>query len=124
VPRWSVLEEVTTAIDSLVSETNWARELAAKGYPITNQWSEHKGAGRIGRGDVPPDRMWKFTAADAIGSGLGVVVVDPETGAEVPVDLTAFPPSTQIEAIKMHARATGRRARIIVPQGCAQGDLS
>lgn len=114
VPRWSVLEEVSSAIDSLVSETNWARRMIAAGYPITNQWPEHRsGAPNVDRYMVPHPRLWSMTVADAIGSQIDVIVRD-KLGREVAVDLTTFPSNTRLQVIKAHAQSGGKRARLDV----------
>ncbi|MBV9931701.1 MAG: hypothetical protein JO013_12250 [Alphaproteobacteria bacterium] len=114
-PRWSVLEEVTSAIESLVSETNWTIRLRAKGYPLVNQWAEHKlGTLEIDGYTVDHKRLWPITAADALGSAIDVVVRDPGTGEEVLVDLSSLPPSTRLQKIAAHAKATGRWARLVV----------
>jgi len=114
-PRWSVLEEVDSAIESLVSETNWTIRLRAKGCPLVNQWAEHKlGALEIDRYAVDHKRLWPITATDALGSAIDVVVRDPGTREEVLVDLSSLPPSTRLQEIKSHANGTGRRARLVV----------
>lgn len=114
-PRWSVLEEVRSAIDSLVSETNWTIRLRAQGYPIVNQWAEHRpGTLEVSRYDVDLKRLWPMTAADALGAKIDVVVHDISSGAEVVVDLTQMPPSMRLQEIRAHATATGRQARLVV----------
>lgn len=113
-PRWSVLEEVTSAIESLASETNWARRLSSAGYPITNKWAEHKtGLPDADRYAVPHLRLWSMTVADAVGSGIDVILRD-NTGSEIAVDFAAFPPSTRLQIIKAHASSRGLRARLHV----------
>jgi len=79
-PRWSVLDEVGSAIESLVSETNWKIELRAMGYPLVNQWHEHKvGTLEIDRYQVDAKRLWQMTPDDAIGSEIDLVICDPTT---------------------------------------------
>jgi len=115
VPRWTVLDEVYSAIDSFVSETNWTIRLRRKGYPLVNQWTEHKlGTVEIDRYGVDPKRLWPITAADAIGSNIDVVVCDLASGEETLVDLTMFRPTTRLQEIKKDAKSKGRRARLIV----------
>lgn len=112
-PRWSVLEEVYSAIDSLVSETNWTIRLRAKGYSLVNQWAEHKvGTLEIDRYRVDPKRLWPITAEDALGSEIDVIIRDPASGEEVLVDLASLPPQTRLQIIKAHAYTAGRRARL------------
>ncbi|WP_265569391.1 hypothetical protein [Sphingomicrobium nitratireducens] len=38
VPRFRVIERAKDAIDSFVSETNWAQDYIAQGYPLRNKW--------------------------------------------------------------------------------------
>lgn len=114
-PRWSVLEEAGSAIDSLVSETNWTIKLRAMGYPLVNQWTEHKlGTLRVDRYHVDPNRLWQITTEDAIGSSIDVVIRDLATEREVLVELNIYPPGTRLYKIRDHAKAAGRRARLII----------
>jgi hypothetical protein len=114
-PRWTVLDTVYTSIESLVSETNWTIRLRAKGYPLVNQWTEHKlGTLEIDRYGVDPKRLWPITTADALGSDIDVAVRDLDSGEETWVDLTVFPPTTRLQKIRADAKAKGRRARLIV----------
>jgi hypothetical protein len=114
-PRWTVLEEVGSAIESLVSETNWTIKLRALGYPLINQWTEHKlGTLRIDRYAVDHKRLWPITTSDAIGSDIDVAVRDVGSGEEIVVDLSLFPPTTRLQKIKADAKAKGRSARLIV----------
>jgi hypothetical protein len=114
-PRWSVLEEVGAVIDSLASETNWTIRLRAKGYPLVNQWTEHKlGTLEIDRYGVESKRLWQVTTKDAIGSNIDVVVRDNATGKEHLVDLAIYPPETRLYIIRDHARAASRRARLVI----------
>jgi hypothetical protein len=114
-PRWSVLEEVASAIDSFVSETNWTTRMRAQGNPLVNQWIEQRwGTLEVDRYGVPHKRLWAITVSDAIGSGIEVAVSDPATDEQVMVDLETLPPNTRLQKVKAHASQTGRRARLIV----------
>jgi hypothetical protein len=114
-PRWSVLEQVHSAMDSLVSETNWTIRLRAKGYPLVNQWTEHKlGTLEIDRYSVDHKRLWPITTADAMGSDIDVIVRDLSSGEEILIDLSLFPPNTRLQNIKADAKSKCRRARLIV----------
>ena len=89
--------------------------LRAKGYPLVKQWTEHRlDTLEIDRYGVDPKRLWPITAADAIGSNIDFVVCDPQSHEEVVVDLTTVPPNTRLQIIKAHAKAQGRRARLII----------
>lgn len=84
-------------------------------YPLVNQWTEHKlGTLEIDRYGLDPKRLWPITAADAIGSNIDLVVYDPQSHEEVLVDLTTVPPNTRLQIVKAHAKAKGRRARLII----------
>lgn len=114
-PRWSILEHVGTAIDSFVSETNWITRLRSRGYRLVNQWAEHRlGTAEIDRYGVPSKRLWPITAGDAIGSGISVILHDPTSGADIPVDLATIRPSTRLQNLRIQAKAAGCRARLIV----------
>lgn len=114
-PKWTILERVQTAIDSLVSETNWTTRLRARGYPLVNRWSEQRlGTLDIDRYGVPEKRLWALTAADAIGSDIDVLIHDPATRQDLMFDLTAMPPTTRLQKIRAHASSRGCRARLIV----------
>lgn len=114
-PQWTVLEEVHSAIESLVSETNWTIRLRAKGYPLVNQWTEHRlGTLEIDRFAVDHKRLWPITTADAVGSNIDVIVRDLVSGEEILVDLSLFRPTTRLQEIRADARSRGRSARLIV----------
>lgn len=113
VPRFEVLEETACVLDSLVSETNWAKRLRARGYPLLNQWAEQKFAGNeIGRRTVPHSWLWPITAADAISSGIELIIAD--EGQEIAVDLSTFPANMRLREIRELMRSSGRKARLYV----------
>jgi len=115
-PRFSVRERTTTAIDSLISETNTAKRLLAAGYPLLNQWAEQKFGGlEVDRASVPHDWLWPITAADAIGSGIDMIVRDLATRQEMTLDLSGFPSGTRLREIKATIMASGgRKVRLFV----------
>jgi hypothetical protein len=113
VPRFSVLEEAPSVLDSLVSETNWTKRLRAQGYPLLNQWTEQKfGGAEIDRKTVPHDWLWRMTAADAILSNIDLLVV--EGAKEHTSDLATFPPSMRLREIRDALKAPGRKVRLYV----------
>lgn len=115
VPRFTVLDRVPTAIESLVSETNWSKRLRAQGYPLLNQWTEQKFAGTdIDRHTVPHDWLWPLTAADALGSGIDLIISHPETGAETIVDLAGVEPATRLRDLRNNLKPNGWRSRLLV----------
>jgi hypothetical protein len=100
-PRFTVLERTASAIDALISETNWTKRLRAAGYPLLNQWTEQKFGGLdIDRYTVPHDWLWPITVSDAIGSRVDLVVRDKASGNETVVDLATFPASMRLREIK------------------------
>ena len=120
-PRFVVRDIVTSAIASLVSETNWAKKLIAEGYPLLNQWTEQKFAGlEIDRYTVPHDWLWPITAADAVGSEIDVIVRDLASDQEMILDLSAFPETMRLREIRAHVKEVGgRRLRLHVRQTSA-----
>ena len=112
-PRFSVIEETQTALDSLVSETNWSKLLRRKGYPLLNQWTEQKFVGDdLDRMDVPHAWIWPFTVSDALGSRIDLIALEPTDGKSVLVDLSTFPAKTRLREIREHLRQSGRQARL------------
>ena len=115
VPRFSVRDRVSTAIGSLISETNTAKRLLASGYPLLNQWTEQKFGGlAIDRYGIPHDWLWPLTAADALGSGIELIVQEIVTGRDLAIDLTTFPPNVRLREIKTLVAGEGRRLRLHV----------
>lgn len=113
VPRFSVLEETSCVLDSLVSETNWSKRLRAKGYPLLNQWAEQKFGGvEIDRRTAPHAWLWPMTAADAIASGVELILS--EGAQEIAPDLATFPATMRLRDIRDLVRAPGRKARLNV----------
>lgn len=114
-PRWSIIEEVTTVIDSMVSEANWTVELRRRGYPLVVNAREHKNlTEKIDRYQVDRERLWEITADDAIGSNVEVFLHDPVSGRELPVDLTTKLPNKRLQSIRAEARTLGIQARLLI----------
>lgn len=115
-PRFTVRNRTRSAIDSLISETNTAKDLLALGYPLLNQWTEQKFGGlRIDRYSIPHAWLWPMTVADAIGSGIDIIVRDLASDVEIEADLGSFPSNTRLREIKaMIAASGGRNARLRV----------
>jgi hypothetical protein len=113
VPKFTVRERTSSAIASLISETNIAKALLRAGYPLLNQWTEQKFGGLdINRQTVPHDWLWPLTVADAIGSDIDLIVRDAATNAEMTLDLSSFLPNTRLREIKAQLRSSGRRLRL------------
>jgi len=113
VPRFSVLEETPCVVDSLVSETNWAKRLHSQGYPLLNQWTEQKFGGlEIDRRTMPHDWLWPMTASDAIASDVDLIISNGTM--EIEADLSAFPASMRLREIRDMMKLHGRKARLHV----------
>lgn len=112
-PQFTILEKTATAIDSLISETNWTKRLRAAGYKLLNQWTEQKFGGlEIDRQTVPHDWLWPLTAADAIGSGIDLIVSD--GASDLVANLALFPPNTHLREIRDLLKGQNKRARLHV----------
>jgi hypothetical protein len=104
VPCFLVLDRVTNAIDSFVSETNWAKQLRAQGYPLLNQWTEQRFGGLpIDRYTVPHDWLRRLAVEDALEAGIDMVLRKKATGEEVMLDLSAFRPKEFLRAVRSAA---------------------
>jgi hypothetical protein len=115
VPSFSILEETSCVLDSLVSETNWSKRLRARGYPLLNQWTEQKFGGvEIDRRTVPHGWLWPMAAADAIASNVDLIIG--HDGKEIVADLSTFPPTMRLREIRDTLKASGRNARLYVKE--------
>jgi hypothetical protein len=113
VPRFSVLDEASSVLDSLVSETNWSKTLRSQGYQLLNQWTEQKFGGLdIDRRTVPHSWIWPMTAADAIASRVELMISDELQ--EHSADLSTFPPSMRLREIRDLVKHAGRKVRLVV----------
>lgn len=92
VPRFRVIERVGDAIDSFVSETNWAKCYIEQGYPIRNKWTEQQFAGKpIDRYTVPHKWLMRLAVEDALEARFDLVLVNKTTAEELVLDLTLWP---------------------------------
>jgi hypothetical protein len=117
IPRFQVLERVSDAVASFVSETNWAKRLKAKGHPLLNQWTEQRFGGLdIDRRTVPHDWLWRLAIEDALVAGIDMIIKIKETGDELVLDLSDFRPKELLRKVRSRAlekmRETGRAATI------------
>jgi hypothetical protein len=101
VPRFRVIERMPDAIDSFVSETNWAKRYIAAGYPIRNKWVEQRFAGLpIDRGSVPHDWLWRLAVEDALEGGIDLVATDKSSGQDTVLDLATWRPKELLRTVK------------------------
>lgn len=111
-PKFRVLDKAPSALEALVMETNWSKQLVNAGYLLTNQWAEQKSGGPpIDRTTIPAKRLWAMTAEDAIGSGVQVVFEATDT-REI-LDLSIFPPTMPL--IQIRSLIKGRLRELHAP---------
>lgn len=76
VPMFEVLDRQPTRLQSLLSETNFARLCRRRGYDIANLRSLQKqGDTPITRHDIPIDWLWEFSLAEAVADGIRIRLV-------------------------------------------------
>jgi hypothetical protein len=117
VPQFRVIDRVADAIASLVSETNWAKQLLSRGYPLLNKWTEQRfGGSAIDRRTIPHSWLWRLAVEDAIEARLEVIMTDKETGQELILDLRSWPSKTLLREVKassiQRAQLNGRAVSV------------
>lgn len=101
VPRFRVIERTPDAIDSFVSETNWAQHYAAQGYPLRNKWKEQKRPGEpMTRATVPHKWLWRLAVEDAIKARFTIVALDKSSGTSIEIDLSAERPKELLRTVR------------------------
>lgn len=123
VPRFRVIERAHDAIDSFVSETNWAQRYIAQGYPLRNKWNEQRQPGEpMTRETVPHKWLWRLAVEDAIEAQFTIVALDELSGNSVKIDLSAERPKELLTAVRskleMRMRELGSQPllRLLVQQ--------
>jgi hypothetical protein len=115
VPRFRVIERTGDALDSFVSETNWAKHYIDAGYPLLNKWTEQRFAGRpIGRDTVPHQWLWRLAVEDALEAKFDLVLFNRTTGEELVLDLQLFRPKELLRNVR---RAALQRLSLLGQEG-------
>ena len=131
VPIFEVLDRQPTRLDSLVSETNFARACRRRGYQIANLRRLQNVAGPpVTRQDIPVDWLWEFSLEEANADGIDVEIICGRccgtlsiglarflsTGAP-PKDLRAIKdsPLWLVEACTFCGQRGSRAVRLLVP---------
>ena len=119
VPRFRVIERMPDAVDSFVSETNWAKQYLAAGYPIRNRWAEQRSGGRpINRESVPHAWLWRLAVEDALEARIDVAALDKATGEETVLDLEVWRPKDLLRTIRKqlvaHAKQRGHEINLLL----------
>lgn len=100
VPNFEVLDRQPTRLQSLLSETNFARLCRTRGYDIANATTLQNRAGPpVAVQDLPTKWLWKFTPEQAIQDEIVVEVVCIGCRASFLLDVALFqslpdPPKT------------------------------
>lgn len=101
VPRFRVIERANDAIESFVSETNWAQRYIAQGYPLRNKWKEQRQSGEpITRATVPHKWLWRLAVEDAIEARFTIVALDKKSGTSLEIDLSAERPKELLRTVR------------------------
>lgn len=101
VPRFRVIERTVDAVDSFVSETNWAKRYLAAGYPLLNKWTEQRFAGRpVDRASIPQSWLWRLAVEDALEANLDLVLFNETTGEELTIDLELWRRKELLRVVK------------------------
>lgn len=115
VPRFSIRARASSALDGLVAETNTANAALAVGYRVLNRLAEQKTGGpALTRSQIPHTWLWPMTVFDAIGSGIELIVIDPQSRKQTTADLSSFPSSISLAAIRTALAARHLKARLLV----------
>ena len=118
VPRFSIRAHASSALDGLVAETNTANAALAAGYRVLNRLAEQKTGGpALTRSQIPHTWLWPLSVSDAIGSGIELIVVDPQSRKQTTADLSSFPSSMRLAAIRTALAERHLRSRLLVPDG-------
>lgn len=101
VPRFRVIERADDAIASFVSETNWAQQYIAQGYPLRNKWKEQSlPSEAMTRATVPHKWLWRLAVEDAIEAGFTIVAIDKRSGKSIELDLSAERPKELLRVVR------------------------
>jgi hypothetical protein len=88
VPTYQVLDYQPTRLNSLVSETNWARKCWKAGYHLANlKRLQNKAGDDLTRSQIPKEWLWEFSLEEAIADDIKAVLVCDACGDELPIPL-------------------------------------
>lgn len=91
VPNFEVLDRKPTRLQSLLSETNFARLCRSRGYDIANQTTLQNEAGPpVGLKDLPTKWFWRFTPEQAALDALEIELVCRSCGETVRISPSTF----------------------------------
>jgi hypothetical protein len=91
VPNFEVLDRQPTRLQSLLSETNYARLCRVRGYDIANQTTLQNVAGQpLTIGELPSKWLWRFTLKQAAQDGIEVEFVCRACREAIRFPLSAF----------------------------------
>jgi len=91
VPNFEVLDRQPTRLQSLLSETNYARLCRSRGYDIANQTTLQNVAGPpVTIQDLPTKWFWRFTLGQAIQDGIEIELVCSECRERLLLPMSTF----------------------------------
>ena len=91
VPNFEVLDRQRTRLQSLLSETNFARLCRARGYDIANQTTLQNVAGPpVTIHDLPTKWFWRFTLEQAEQDRIEIALVCLKCREGVPLPISSF----------------------------------
>lgn len=100
VPVFRIVDTAPTHLTSLIAETVWARRYVWLGYELANQWPEHRSTERPqGLASLPPKRLRRLTAAEAIEDEVTVELSCRTCGVFGAVHLTTLEPLAKLGSV-------------------------
>jgi hypothetical protein len=101
VPKFEILDTAPTHLTSLIAETVWARRFVWLGYELANRWAEHRTKERPdGLASVPPERLWDFTAANALEDEVRLTLECRACDVQGDVDLSKRAPTVLLKSVR------------------------
>lgn len=101
VPKFEILDTAPTHLTSLIAETVWARRYVWLGYELANRWAEHRTKERpAGLASVPPERLWDFTAANALEDEVRLTLKCRPGDVQDDVDLSKRAPTVLLKSVR------------------------
>jgi hypothetical protein len=113
VATYQVLDYQPTHLNSLISETNWARKCWTAGYDLANRAElQNTGGAPIDRRDAPRSWLLKFSVAEGIADDVRISISCRACSNEVPV------PLDQIPALQKPATTIGQLCKLWRSEEC------